>query len=334
MMKKSLSMIMAFIFAGLVYSYERHSDLIHGSLPSVGGKGVVKVKSIKKIVSGNYLAPQFSADGKKIIFTGENFRGLWIANIDGSGVEKISDDLMSGWKPVSSKYNEIIFRSGEMTDKGDIIYTVKKYDMNTKKTVQLYRGTNEDIYPPKLSKYNDNVVFVKDRKFASIKIREVKGAPPLRQQVDKITFSDGGRVWYITPLMDRPVEISGGRETCGGDELSPDGKKVAYLHGNTNSIIIYDFETGKEIDVGEGSTVAWSPDSKRIAYSVSCDDGHFIIHSDIFVVNADGTGRQRLTYTEDIAELNPAWSPDGKSIVCEDAFGSGIYLISLEIINQ
>lgn len=329
---KVLKVLIGVVFLSIVinlYAYERHSELLHKSV--VGGKGVIKVKSIKKVISGSYLSPQFSADGKKLIFTGENFKGLWIANVDGSGIEKISDEMMVGWKPVSSRYNEVIYRSGEITENGDIIYRVKRYDLITKRTQKLYEGKNEDIYPPKLSRYNDNVVFVKDRKLASIKIREVKGAPPLRQQVERVTFSDGGRVWYVTPLMDTAVEISRGRETCGGDEISPDGKKVAYLHGNTNSIIIYDFDTGKEIDVGEGSTVSWSPDSKMIAYSVSCDDGHFIIHSDIFVVNADGTGRQRLTYTDDIAELNPSWSPDGRSIVCEDAFGSGIYIISLEI---
>ena len=317
-----------------LFSYERHSPLLHSSSQQSSQiKGGIKIVSVKKIISGDYLSPQFTADGKKIVFTGENFRGLWISNIDGSGIQKISDELLAGWKPVSTKYNEIIFRTGEITDKGEINYSIKKYDLSTKKIVQLYAGKNEDVYPPKVSKFHDNIVFVKDRKLASIKLRDVKGAPPLKQQVDKITFSDGGKVWYLTPALDKPVEISKGRETCGGDELSPDGKKVAYLHGNTNSIIIYDFETDKEINVGEGSTVAWSPDSQWIAYSVSCDDGHYIIHSDIFIVRADGSGRQRLTFTEDIAEVNPSWSPDGKSIVCEDALGSGIYLINLEF-NQ
>jgi Tol biopolymer transport system component len=333
-MRKKIITAILLVTNVYLFSYERHSPLLHSSSQQSSQiKGSIRIVSVKKIISGDYLSPQFTADGKKIVFTGENFRGLWISNIDGSGIQKISDELLAGWKPVSTKYNEIIFRTGEITDKGEINYSIKKYDLSTKKIVQLYAGKNEDVYPPKVSKFHDNIVFVKDRKLASIKLRDVKGAPPLKQQVDKITFSDGGKVWYLTPALDKPVEISKGRETCGGDELSPDGKKVAYLHGNTNSIIIYDFETDKEINVGEGSTVAWSPDSQWIAYSVSCDDGHYIIHSDIFIVRADGSGRQRLTFTEDIAEVNPSWSPDGKSIVCEDALGSGIYLINLEF-NQ
>jgi TolB protein len=49
---------------------------------------------------------------------------------------------------------------------------------------------------------------------------------------------------------------------------------------------------------------SWSPDGAQIAYRLDRGD-----ESAIWVMNADGTGKHRLT-----AGLSPAWSPDGSSI--------------------
>jgi Tol biopolymer transport system component len=52
----------------------------------------------------------------------------------------------------------------------------------------------------------------------------------------------------------------------------------------------------------------WSPDSKFIAF-VSNRDGNL----EIYVMNADGTNQQRLTYTS-AEEGWPTWSPDSRFI--------------------
>jgi Tol biopolymer transport system component len=57
---------------------------------------------------------------------------------------------------------------------------------------------------------------------------------------------------------------------------------------------------------------AWSPDGTRIAFS-SLREGAFEAGSDIYVMNADGTGRIRLTDTSHV-DGEPAWSPDGSRI--------------------
>jgi Tol biopolymer transport system component len=54
----------------------------------------------------------------------------------------------------------------------------------------------------------------------------------------------------------------------------------------------------------------WSPDGTRIAYSSDLGSDDF---TDLFIVNADGTGRHQLTDGDDKV-LFPAWSPDGAKI--------------------
>ena len=55
---------------------------------------------------------------------------------------------------------------------------------------------------------------------------------------------------------------------------------------------------------------AWSPDGRRIAFR-SIGIGR--VNSDLYVVNADGSGLRRLT--RNAAKLRWfAWSPDGRTI--------------------
>ncbi len=47
---------------------------------------------------------------------------------------------------------------------------------------------------------------------------------------------------------------------------------------------------------------AWSPDGKQIAFQ-STRDGH----EEIYIINADGTGPTRLTFTEGAFSAVPGW---------------------------
>ena len=56
-----------------------------------------------------------------------------------------------------------------------------------------------------------------------------------------------------------------------------------------------------------------STDGRRIAFirAASGSDNH----GDVWIMNADGTGELQLTNTPDVAESDPAISPDGRSVV-------------------
>jgi len=54
---------------------------------------------------------------------------------------------------------------------------------------------------------------------------------------------------------------------------------------------------------------AWSPDGARIVFSALVEG-----HRDLYVVQADGTRLEQLTYTPEHDEFAPVWSPDGTKI--------------------
>ena len=115
---------------------------------------------------------------------------------------------------------------------------------------------------------------------------------------------DGTRHWRVTPSPVHHLSTI----------LSPDKKKVlayGYVYATDGSgLLAY---------LGEGSFGSWSPDGTKIIYTIEKNNGHAIIGSDIYVINADGTGKKRLTNTPNNIEIEPRWSPDGTKV----AFYSG-----------
>jgi TolB protein len=73
----------------------------------------------------------------------------------------------------------------------------------------------------------------------------------------------------------------------------------------------------------------WSPDGQRIAFSSTRDRG-----SEIYVMNADGSGVNRVTDTLGI-QMCPAWSPDGQKIAfVSDGGVGGIWVVNADGTGQ
>jgi Tol biopolymer transport system component len=59
----------------------------------------------------------------------------------------------------------------------------------------------------------------------------------------------------------------------------------------------------------------WSPDSKKIAYSVfNMSTNDYENFTDIFIIDVDKGGLTNLSNSPYVVDTNPAWSPDGSKI--------------------
>jgi Tol biopolymer transport system component len=117
--------------------------------------------------------------------------------------------------------------------------------------------------------------------------------------------------------------------------LSPDGRWLAFVstHGGDADIYILPFAPGSTQDVSDAVNLTnhpggdfrpvFSPDGTRIAFSSDRDgvfsrDPSFLFvlrhEGDIYTVNADGSGLQRVTESPGW-DGSPAWSDDGKSLL-------------------
>ena len=75
----------------------------------------------------------------------------------------------------------------------------------------------------------------------------------------------------------------------------------------------------------------WSPDGTKIAFIRRMDKEKSQTSGELFIMTADGTNLQRLTY-DDFGDGFPSWSPDGKRIVFQSRQDgqSELYVIDLE----
>ena len=109
-----------------------------------------------------------------------------------------------------------------------------------------------------------------------------------------------------------------------GLSFSPDGQYLAFSSKVGEQDAIYIMRVRDEDIVAslrfgmEGiETPSWSPDGRRLVFT-GLEGGV----SDLFVIDRDGGGLERLT-NDRFAQRDPVWSPDGSRIAFTTDFGAG-----------
>jgi Tol biopolymer transport system component len=145
-------------------------------------------------------------------------------------------------------------------------------------------------------------------------------------------FPDGGHLLYTTTDASSmypsgafyEIPSGGGKARslgspgARGRSISPDGSKVLYLTASWE-VAELNFETGARTVLSHPAAgtwdteAAWSPDGKRIAFGCNYSPSAKAPHSDICMMNADGSARRVLFPRSDAAEWT-TWSPDGRFI--------------------
>jgi dipeptidyl aminopeptidase/acylaminoacyl peptidase len=288
----------------------------------------------------NYLPtgePQWSPDGKKLAFVSEG----WLCVVDLERTKEIKKVAKIGRAGFAwSDTNQFAINEVERDTSGEIVIHKTLTMDGQEKLIRKEVNKNEllrNIHG--LTGLPDGTLGYYERSsgtgwkkvFHIIKQGKLRPEDALKQMI--VTTTEGYVGWGVILLesVDGTVKkiVSKGEATYSFPKLSPDGRKLTCIN-HRGHILVLDTDGNLLADIGGGEWEQWSPDSKQIVYAVTKESEFYIEGSELYVINADGTGKVQLTNTPDVIETSPSWSPDGRAITCKSLRTGKMYVIKLK----
>lgn len=269
--------------------------------------------NIRKVVDtglDDYF-PDWSPDGSQLAFFSADWpavrQDIYTVNVDGGDLQNITNtplvvDEDPKWSPDGSK---ILFQ----TDR-DGNFEIYAMSADGSQAQNLTRNPGQDYWPDWWMPAEKKIAFVSDH----------SGRPQI----------------YLMPAM--PAQAEGAIEASDLQPItddrrenyfpawSPDGAQIAYythLGRQVWAIMVAnaDGSNPRQLTASEGATACsfgpvWSPDGTRIAFAIepeaqpTCE----MKHTEISLINVDGSGLQILTQNE-ANDLVYAWTPDGAQLI-------------------
>lgn len=237
---------------------------------------------------------------------------LCIMDASGNNMRKIVDKTTSCSKPIRSRAGTQLLFTTHTSDSYYELYSVN-IDGTGLTLIDRVESRNGYLGSPDWSPDDRQIIYIKFW-YDSWKS-------------DFIIYNNDDRTHTILNIKDKEEEDKH------NPRFSPNGKQIAYcaevksdtayIHSHHNHHIYTVDVNGKnnQLIIRNGSAPIWSPKGDKIVYLSSGINGS----SQIFVANADGSGKKQLTssvspqwwdtgFPRD-GNSNPQWTTDGKKIV-------------------
>ncbi|MEP1307347.1 MAG: hypothetical protein ABJK11_13020 [Balneola sp.] len=276
----------------------------------------------------NFQSPIWSPDGNTIAVTADQYRGIWLADANGSNMKQITDaDAGYGmkWSPDSKS---ILTRLNTVENRRRNHAIAIFNTDGTSSTITDFRPKMEAL--PTWGQYGEKVVLIQDNKIEAFNSgleidQKFKTRPSQAFYVLKKNGIAKGMIptnstENISPFNDAQYLNL---------EVSPDGQKLAFeVYGG--NLFVMNVDGSNLMDLGKANRPNWSPDSQYLVASVSEDNGYNITKGDVFAFSVDGSQKINLTVNTDLIAQNPDWSPIGSKIAFDVPNEGAIYVINIQ----
>ena len=242
----------------------------------------------------------------KLVFQTSNGGDIYVINADGSGLRRLTDGMEPAWSPDGTKVAFTRWRD----PRG--LYVIDE-DGSNETLVFGWVAAKGAAWSPDGSRIAFTRWYGGRDEDTEVCFHGRCRILPADHwwKLGVVRLEDG----YFQDLRCYPHSLS--------PTWSPDGSVIAYdsdfgIHLTNEEGTIGDVTDDRSLFAistdGRDITPVWSPDGTKIAFGFNQHD-----HWEIYVMDANGSNRVRLTQEDPLAErppnnVSPAWSPDGQHI--------------------
>lgn len=254
------------------------------------------------------MSPAPSPDGRYLAFTRENFKGLFLFDLETGELREISNLNGSGFGFVWSRNGLLAFRGSTGKLKRKHIIGVAHDDG----VVEVASTLLDDVSLPLWS--GEDLGYVVWDKEPRMKT----AGPYGRALFDEMVFCHpSGRPVFF----DNDLKIVHSGEIRDGKvyflpRMSRDGSRYL-LHSLDGHLYLGKIGGRTLTDIGEGSGARFARNDEWVIFERTRDDGHTITSSDLYLYEIGTKATYRLTDTKEIVERTPAMAEDGFTVYWE-----------------
>ena len=273
----------------------------------------------------------WSPDAKRLIFSAAS--GLILFDLENSSTRQLTQSPPDAqdWGPVySPDGNRLLFVRSQQSGFRDEILVIPSAGGEA---TQITSDHANILGPPQWSLDSQSIIFSSDRgshpglwrvsastRDTPVQLNDTGSSPSLSRTGNRLAYQRITRNLHIwernlaNPDENPRILISSASETDQGPgpQISPDGKKVAYMSDHSGSMEIWiadrDGSHPQQLtSIGDTGSPRWSPDSQSVVFDAGQRNGPAI-----YSIRVTGGPPRLLVPSDTHANVCPSFSADGK----------------------
>lgn len=282
---------------------------------------VIKTRQLTPKYTGDYAASGVSPDGKQLLVTGTNSKGLYLIDIKNGKTRKLTESAGAGYEPLFSPDGRYIcYRSDGYVDRKKYSSLIK-IDLLTGDTVILEKKSRNITRPVTAG---GNLVYLAD------------GHQQSKDFTGKLLKSTINETYVMVEELSPVLYINGTKKPFrpGGDgsyiwvSLSPDKTKMLYSLVGKGTFVC-DLEGKVIASLGKINAPKWL-NNQIIVGMDDKDDGQMVTSSELVAYSVASGKKTYLTSTTARKEMYPIPFYDGKQIAYRTSEGS-LFIMKVKI---